>query len=175
MLLPDEHLVIDWLSEYGALKHKQLKGLLSHKPMKTVERFLYLMSKRTLLFSPPGTGYVGLDNLVEHDDRVVLAVWVLLKFHVEPQNHYRAGHPSQIYFVKGVFSYEICVIRRGDEYLTKLLRPREKHKFVLIIEDEEQISMLDLPDSDCLFALVRDRAESSEPDISFIQQGEIYE
>ena len=169
MLSPDQQMVIDWLYEYGTLKRSQLVRLLSHKVPKTAYRSIQNMLNHGLIFSPSREiDFVGLDNDAVCDIKVITAIWVLLKFGVEPQNHYHAPYPAQIYFVKGNSSYEICVIKSGEESLSKLLRPKLDHKFIIVIEDVELIKTLILPDnSSCLFALYKE--SSPEPEISFVR------
>jgi hypothetical protein len=169
MLLPDEQNIINWLTEYGTLKRRQLEMLLHNKPVNTAIRIIRKMIDRALIFSPHGTGFIGLDNITMPDEKILDAIWVLLKFEVEACNHYRTQYPAQVFFIKGVFSYEICVLRAGEEHLTKLLRPKPDHKFIIVIENEAQISKMVLPDNACLFAIIQ--ASDEFPIIQFLQQG----
>lgn len=168
MLLPDEQNVISWLTEYGPLPKRQVEGLLSYKPDKQKLGILRNMIQRAIIYSPAGTDCFALDHFSVPDDRMVLAVWVLLKFQLAPKNHFRAVGPSQIYFVKASASYEICVIYPGEEHLTKLLRERPEHKYILVIEDQAQIAKMVLPKAPCLFAVAK-KTSGAEPEIQFIR------
>lgn len=47
-----------------------------------------------------GGYYIGLDPMCQPDQRIILAIWVLLRFidKVEPMAHYPAVYPSQLFF-----------------------------------------------------------------------------
>ena len=102
MLLTDEQYVIKWLSQYGPLPKAQVVRLLKDKSPATAERLLNRM-KRDQRIADVGDGYyLGLDPYCTPDQRVILAVWVLLQFidRVEPLAHYPATYPSQLFFLK---------------------------------------------------------------------------
>ena len=102
MLLTDEQYVIKWLSQYGPLPKAQVVRLLRDKSPTTAERLLNRM-KRDQRIADVGDGYyLGLDPYCTPDQRVILAVWVLLQFidRVEPLAHYPATYPSQLFFLK---------------------------------------------------------------------------
>ncbi len=99
LLLEDESHVIKWLSQYGALPKTQLLRML-RKPPRTAEKILDNL-KRDMRIADIGDGYYcALDPLAKPDQRIVLAVWVLLQFidYVEPMAHYPAVYPSQLFF-----------------------------------------------------------------------------
>ena len=80
MLLTDEQYVIKWLSQYGPLPKAQVVRLLKDKSPATAERLLLRM-KRDQRIADVGDGYyLGLDPYGTPDQRVILAVWVLLQF-----------------------------------------------------------------------------------------------
>ena len=96
MLLTDEQYVIKWLSQYGPLPKTQVVRLLREKSPATAERLLNRM-KRDQRIADVGDGYyLGLDPYCTPDQRVILAVWVLLQFidRVEPLAHYRPPIPA---------------------------------------------------------------------------------
>ena len=96
MPLPDELHVIKWLSQYGALPKAQVMKLLN-KPPGTAEKILRNL-KRDLEIADAGGGYyLGIDPLSRPDQRIVLAVWVLIQFieSVDPMAHYPATYPSK--------------------------------------------------------------------------------
>lgn len=97
MLLTDEQYVIKWLSQYGPLPKAQVVRLLKDKSPTTAERLLDRM-KRDQRIADVGDGYyLGLDPYCTPDQRIILAVWVLLQFidRVESLAHYPATYPSQ--------------------------------------------------------------------------------
>ena len=111
MLLTEEQCVIKWLSQYGALPKTQVIRLLRDKMPETAEKILRNL-KRSLRIADVGGGYyLGLDAYCKPDQRMILAVWVLLKFidSVAPMAHYPATYPSQIFFLKDNVGYEIVV------------------------------------------------------------------
>lgn len=81
MLLQDEQYVVKWLSQYGALPKAQITKML-RKPPNTAEKILRNLKKqmRNLGMCPVATT-LGLDAMSKPDQRMILAVWVLLKFH----------------------------------------------------------------------------------------------
>ena len=130
MLLTDEQYVIKWLSQYGPLPKTQVVRLLKDKSPATAERLLNRM-KRDQRIANVGDGYyLGLDPYCTPDQRVILAVWVLLQFiqRVEPLAHYPATYPSQLFFLKENTGYEIVVLYEGEQHLAKLLHPQEDLK-----------------------------------------------
>ena len=102
MLLTDEQYVIKWLSQYGPLPRTQVVRLLRDKSPSTAERILKRLEQDHRI-APVGDGYyLGLDPYGTPDQRMILAVWVLLQFidRVEPLAHYPATYPSQLFFLK---------------------------------------------------------------------------
>ena len=107
MLLTDEQYVIQWLSQYGPLPRAQVVRLLRHKTPSTAERILHNLERDHRIAPVAGGYYLGLDPYCVPDQRVIVAVWVLLRFidHVEPLSHYPATYPSQIFFLKENVGY----------------------------------------------------------------------
>lgn len=136
MLLNDEQYVIKWLSQYGALPKTQVLRLLRDKSPDTAEKIIRNL-KREQRIADVGDGYyLGLDHLCKPDQRVILAVWVLLKFidYVDPMAHYPATYPSQVFFLKENVGYEVVVLYNGEQHLTKLLQPQdEETKYILVL------------------------------------------
>ena len=78
MLLTDEQYVIKWLSQYGPLPKAQVVRLLRDKSPSTAERILKRLEQDHRI-APVGDGYyLGLDPYGTPDQRMILAVWVLL-------------------------------------------------------------------------------------------------
>ena len=111
MLLEDEQNVVRWLSQYGSLPKTQVVRLLHNKPPQTAEKIIRNLKKEQQV-TEIGGYYLGLDKMSKPDQRLILAVWVLLKFvdRVGPQAHYPASYPSQLFFLKENIGYEIVVL-----------------------------------------------------------------
>ena len=169
MLLTDEQYVIKWLSQYGALPKSQVVRLLKDKPPATAEKIIRNLKRAQRIEDVGGGYYLGLDHLCKPDQRVILAVWVLLRFidFVDPMAHYPATYPSQIFFLKENTEYEIVVLYDGEQHLTKLLHPQnEEMKYIFVLPNIQMASRLTLPEAPCLFATVAFHG-GEEPDVLF--------
>ena len=152
MLLEDESHVIKWLSQYGALPKTQLLRML-RKPPRTAEKILDNL-KRDMRIADIGDGYYcALDPLAKPDQRIVLAVWVLLQFidFVEPMAHYPAVYPSQLFFLKENMGYQ------------------EDLKYVIVLPHISMAAELRLPKAPCLFATVEFQG-ADEPNVLFYSE-----
>ena len=170
MPLPDELHVIKWLSQYGALPKAQVVKLLN-KPLGTAEKILRSL-KRDLEIADAGGGYyLGIDPLSRPDQRIVLAVWVLIQFieSVDPMAHYPATYPAQIAFLKGNTTYEIVVLYENEGHLLKLLQPEEDLKYIIVLPHSSMAASLRLPKAPCLFATV-DYNGQEEPTVTFYME-----
>lgn len=170
MPLPDELHVIKWLSQYGALPKAQVMKLLN-KPPGTAEKILRSL-KRDLEIADVGGGYyLGIDPLSRPDQRIVLAVWVLIQFieSVDPMAHYPATYPAQIAFLKGNTTYEIVVLYENEGHLLKLLQPEEDLKYIIVLPHSSMAASLRLPKAPCLFATV-DYNGQEEPTVTFYME-----
>ena len=129
MLLTDEQYVVKWLSQYGALPRAQIIKMLQ-KPPQTAEKILRNLKRQMRIADVSGGYYIGLDPMCQPDQRMILAIWVLLRFidKVEPMAHYPAVYPSQLFFLKENVGYEIVVLYDGEQNLLKLLQPQEDMK-----------------------------------------------
>ena len=167
MLLQEEMLILQWLSQYGVLTRKQLIRMLQ-KETATVERIIKSMKKRMMISEISGGYYIGLDPYCKPDPRTILAVWVLLKFidQVEARDHYPASYPSQLFFLKENTGYEIVVIYDGEGSNLRLLQPEEDLKYIIVVPHITMVQSLRLPKADCLFATVDFNGED-EPEITF--------
>lgn len=132
MLLQDEQYVVKWLSQYGALPKAQITKML-RKPPNTAEKILRNLKKQMRISDVSGGYYIGLDAMSKPDQRMILAVWVLLKFidQVDPLAHYPAVYPAQLFFLKENIGYEIVVLYEGEERLLRLLQPDEDLKYII--------------------------------------------
>ena len=131
--------------------------------------------KRQFLISEISNGYyLGLDPMVKPDQRIITAVWVLLRFadQIEPMAHYPATYPSQIFFLKGGMGYEIVVLYEDEQHLLRLLQPEEDLKYILVLPHIKMARCLRLPNAPCLFSTV-DYHDSDEPEVNFYYGGDI--
>ena len=167
MLLQEEHMILQWLSQYGVLTRKQLSRMLQ-KEQATVDRIIKSMRKRMMISEISGGYYIGLDPYCKPDQRTVLAMWVLLKFidQVDPMAHYPASYPSQIFFLKDNIGYEIVVIYEGEGSNLRLLQPEDELKYIIVVPHIATVHSLPTPKAECLFATVDFNGED-EPEITF--------
>ena len=167
MLLQEEHMILQWLSQYGVLTRKQLSRMLQ-KEQATVDRIIKSMRKRMMISEISGGYYIGLDPYCKPDQRTVLAMWVLLKFidQVDPMAHYPASYPSQIFFLKDNIGYEIVVVYEGEGSNLRLLQPEDELKYIIVVPHISMVQNLPIPKAECLFATVDFNGED-EPEITF--------
>lgn len=170
MLLQDEQYVVRWLSQYGALPKSQLIRMLQ-KSDRTAEKILRNLKRQMRIADVSGGYYIGLDAMCQPDQRMVLAVWVLLKFidYVEPMAHYPAVYPSQIFFLKENYGYEIVVLYDGEQNLLRLLQPEDDLKYIIVLPHISMAAGLKLPNAPCLFATV-DFQGAEEPEVIFYSE-----
>lgn len=167
MLLEDEQNVVKWLSQYGALQRTQINRMLK-KPPQTSEKILRNLKKQMRIADVSGGYYIGLDSMCQPDQRLILAVWVLLKFidQVDAMAHYPAVYPSQLFFLKENTGYEIVVLYEGEQNLLKLLQPQDDLKYIIVVPHISMVNNIRLPNAPCLFATVDFHGEE-EPKIVF--------
>ncbi len=167
MLLQEELLILQWLSQYGVLTRKQLIRMLQ-KPEATAERLIKSLKKQMRVAEISGGYYIGLDPMCRPDQRSILAVWVLLKFidQVEPMAHYPASYPSQLFFLKDNIGYEIVVVYEGEGSNLRLLQPEDELKYIIVVPHISMVQSLPTPKAECLFATVDFNGED-EPEITF--------
>ena len=172
MLLKEVQYVVKWLSQYGALPKTQIIKMLQ-KPDKTAGKIINNLKKQMRIEDVGGGYYIGIDSMCTPDQRLISAVWVLLKFidKVDPMAHYPAVYPSQIFFLKENMGYEIVVLYEGEQSLLRLLQPEEELKYIIVIPHRSMIDKLKLPKADCLFATV-DYTGNEEPEVIFYNVGE---
>ena len=135
MLLQDEQYVLRWLSQYGALKKAQVIRLLKDKTPATAEKIIRNLKRQFMVSDIRGGYYLGTDPMSQPDQRIIMAVWVLLQFidRVEPMAHYPASYPAQLFFLKEEMGYEIVVLYEGEENLIRLLRPEDDLKYIVVL------------------------------------------
>lgn len=172
MLLQEEQYVVGWLAQYGALTKVQLLRMLQ-KPKNTAEKILRNLRRQMRIADIGGGYYIGSDAMCRPDQRMILAVWVLLEFmdRVGPMSHYPAAYPSQIFFLKENMGYEIVVLYEGEENLLRLLQPEEDLKYIIVLPHIAMAAELKLPRAPCLFATVDFQGED-EPKVRFYMEEE---
>lgn len=171
MLLEDEQYVIKLLSQYGPLPKIQIIKLLRDKSPQTAEKIIKNLKRRMKISEVGGGYYLGLDAMCKPDQRMITALWVFQQFdHIEPQNHYPALYPSQIFFLKENMGYEILVLYKGERNLTRLLQPQEDLKYIFVVPDIAMIDSLRIPDVPCLFATVSFDGNEAEPAVTFYSE-----
>lgn len=169
MLLEEEQCIIQWLSQYGALPKTQVAKLIK-KSDRIAKRIInYLLKTRQI--SLINNYYVGLDPLQKPDDRMIDALWVLLQFinQISLSAHYVAETPAQLYFLKENKSYEVIVLREGEEELLKLKKTQEGVKYIVVVPDVAFISKIQKIDAPCVFATIVNTDEQ-EPMVNFYSE-----
>lgn len=173
MLLQEEQYVVHWLTQYGVLTKNQVIRLLHDKPPRTAEKILRNLKREMMISDISGGYYLGTDSMCKPDQRIILAVWVLLQFieQVEPMAHYPATYPSQIFFLKGNVGYEIVVLYEGEQHLARLLQPQEGLKYIFVLPHIAMAQELVIPSSvPSLFATV-DYGGQEIPTVKFYTEG----
>lgn len=170
MLLEDEQYIIKWLSQYGALTKAQVIKMLQ-MPKPRAEKIIHNLKNELHIADVGGGYYLGLDDMVQPDQRIILAVWVLLKFidSVDPMAHYPATYPSQLFFLKENIGYEIVVLYENEGNLLRLLQPDDDLKYIIVVPQISMATKLRLPDAPCLFATVEYKGQD-EPEITFFSE-----
>lgn len=171
MLLTDEQYVVKWLSQYGALPRAQIIKMLQ-KPPQTAEKILRNLKRQMRIADVSGGYYIGLDPMCQPDQRMILAIWVLLRFidKVEPMAHYPAVYPSQLFFLKENVGYEIVVLYDGEQNLLKLLQPQEDMKYIVVVPRIGMVSTVRLPNAPCLFATVDFAARTNRKSVFTVRR-----
>lgn len=170
MLLQDEQYVVKWLSQYGALPKTQVMQLLRKEPS-TAEKIIRNLKKEMRIENVSGGYYLGLDSMCQPDQRLIMAIWVLLKFidNVDPMAHYPAVYPSQLFFLKENMGYEIVVLYDGEQNLVRLLQPEDDLKYIIVLPNISMANSLKLPKAPCLFATVDFKGEDV-PEVTFYSE-----
>ena len=102
---------------------------------------------------------------------MVDALWVLLQFinNIALSSHYVAESPAQLYFLKENKSYEVIVLREGDEELLKIKRIQEGVKYIVVVPDESWISKVHKLNAPCVYATIA-KEEKQEPMVTFYSE-----
>lgn len=183
-LLPDEQLIINALRQYDCLKKEQLIQLLYYKPRDIAEKILNSLVKRQLLLVDE-SGNVKHDPRCDYNFKTEIAFWILLKYIqvINPDEHYKANYPSEIYFLKEKNQYEIVVLRADEEYVLGMLSNTERGsnddddesdetRYIIAVPKLSMIPVCKnkLKGSKILFAVYpEDFISGEEPDIQFVK------
>ena len=172
MLLQEEQHIVHWLTQYGALTRTQVIRLLKDKPPQTAEKIIRSLKREMMIHEIDGGYYLGVDPMRKTDQRIMLAVWVLLQFvdRLEPMAHYPATYPSQLFFLKENMGYEIVVLYDGEQHLARLLQPQEELRYIFVLPRISMAQELVLPSVPCLFATV-DYNGQEIPTVRFYSEG----
>lgn len=176
MLLQEEQYIVKWLTQYGALTKTQVIQLLRDKPPQTAEKIIKNLKRQFMISDISGGYYLGVDPMCQPDQRIILAVWVLLRFidQVDAMAHYPATYPSQLFFLKRDVGYEVVVLYEGEQHLLRLLQPEQDLKYIFVLPHIQMARELRVPKAPCLFATV-DYAGGEEPQVIFYAEGDIDE
>lgn len=171
MLLQEEQQVVHWLSQYGVLTKNQVVRLIKNKPPEVAEKIIRNLKRGLMVHDISGGYYLGVDPMCQPDQRIILAVWVLLQFidKVGPMDHYPATYPSQLFFLKEEMGYEIVVLYDGEQHLARLLQPQEDLRYIFVLPRISMAQELILPSAPCLFATV-DYNGREVPEVKFYSE-----
>lgn len=154
----DEKLIKQWLSMYGALPRMQIKKLLNKDKDSEATNLIKGLVKRGELYEQESGVFLALDPRQRMSERIIKALWVLIYYRnkVEPDNHYPADFPSEIYFLKDNQEYEIFVLNKGEEFKLHHLKRREGVRYIIVVPtiDESYIATLTIPDVEYIYATV---------------------
>lgn len=132
---------------YKALTEAQLLRLHPGKDDKVKNLLSYLV-RQNRVWLVDGFYCAAPDSLVNADRGLMAAVWVLADFIKDVEYHTAGDYPAKIIFFAGGEVYEIVEAVRGKEILlSRVLADSEGQasRYLVIVEDPEQISNLDLP------------------------------
>ena len=102
MLLPDEKIIMYWLSQYGVMIQEQALMLLYDKPRQTAQKIIRGLIKNNRICYINGGYYIGAGPMCKPDEKTITAIWVLLRYigKIGIYDHHSANYPGQIYFLK---------------------------------------------------------------------------
>lgn len=172
MLLPDEKVIMYWLSQYGVMIQEQAIMLLYDKPRLTAQKIIRGLIKNNQICYINGGYYIGAGPMCKPDEKVITAIWVLLRYigQINICDHHCANYPGQIYFLKDQAGYEIIVLNEGEHMLPSLLNPQDWMKYIIVVPNEEMIPLVAVPDAPCMFATVSYHGKNV-PDVEFYLTG----
>ena len=118
----EENRIISALREYECLTKTQLIKLLYDIPEDRAISTIAGLTKRQVIYYETDT-MIKLDPRCADDYKVMVAFWILLRYipYINPEEHYRASYPSQVYFLQKNLQNEIVVLEKDDEYKLNIL------------------------------------------------------
>ena len=154
------------------LTRTQVIRRLKDKPPQSAEKIIRGLKRELMIHEIAGGYYLGVDPMCQPDQRIILAVWVLLQFadQLEQMAHYPATYPSQLFFLKENMGYEIVVLYDGEQHLARLLQPQEELRYIFVLPRISMAQELVLPSVPCLFATV-DYNGQEVPVVRFYSEG----
>lgn len=172
MLLPEEKVILYWLSQYGVMVQEQAIMLLYEKPRATAQKIIRGLIKNRRICYINGGYYIGGNAVEKPDEKLITAIWVLLQYVplIGSFDHHCANYPGQIYFLKDQTGYEIVVLSEGENLLPSLLATQDNLKYILVVPNEEMIPMVTLPSAPCVFATVAYHGKNV-PEVKFHMPG----
>lgn len=183
-LLKEEKLVINCLKIYSCLRWEQLMALMPNKPEETAQKILVGLKKRQYIVEDEA-GYVKLDPRTEPNQKTISAFWILLKYFdkINPDAHYAADYPSEIFFLRDNVQYEIVVLNPNEENLIKMLFLENRNssdaeedaiKYIIVVPETGTIEkcLKNIPEKvlenkQVMFATVDYNFDTGKPNIQY--------
>ena len=167
-LLPDEQNIVRWIIQYGPLPKVLIYRLLHQKTERMCKKMMSNLQRWNYGVSLLGDVYFGTDRFCTPDQKVIQALWVLTRFaeKVDPNAHYPANPPAQVFFLKDGIGYEIIVLQKYEEHLVRLIQPTKGTKYIIVVPDVSVMDSLQLPEASYLFTTL-DFCGGLEPQITF--------
>lgn len=137
------------ISTYHYIRHEQLLRLYPSKKRDVIENLLsYLVRQGRIFYESENDIYH--DGTEAHpDSEMIAALWVLTDFIDQTEYHSAMDFPVKLLFIAGEETYEVAYIPTDKEMLMEralMQSSAEYGKRILIIEDTEQISQLNVSD-----------------------------
>lgn len=172
-------ILLECVMKYGFLEKRQLvrfASLLGYNSEIVSTAINSIMKEKILFMNENDDISLTPNTLKSHS--TIDAFWVLCEFAkvIDPQNHFKAQYPSDIFFIRDKSQYEIMVPKPGDEFLINIikeknsvLREEDKIKLIVVVEDENQLNAA-IPytsDINIMFAQILNK-DKEYPSVNFI-------
>lgn len=185
-LLKEERLILNCLRIYECLRYEQLLTLINNKPEDTAKKIINGLKKRQYVFEDEA-GYIKIEPKTEPNQKTISAFWILLQYigKINPDAHYRANYPSEIFFLRNNVQYEIVVLNNDEENLLKMLflenrasstDEEDAIKYIIIVPnaDDIDVCLKNIPDSaienkQIMFATIEDFDEDGIPQTKYFK------
>lgn len=136
----------EFISEYKVCKLEQFDRYLYDKEPKIKKYIRDQMVKRNMMFISDGMCSAEPDWHRNYDAGMIKALWVMLDFCEESDYNSVANFPTKLRFSKDGDVYDVCVAEPGKENTINLFYGKfcnEPSKFIVVVEDKEQMMKLD--------------------------------